>query len=75
MTKRDHPCAKDCPDRSAECRLTCTAWKEYVEKRNIDYDEEHKMRLAEAVAYSVSMLRAERVRKYAKRWRKHNGKS
>ena len=23
------PCGKKCPDRAAECKLTCEKWKEY----------------------------------------------
>ena len=38
MVKRDHPCAQDCPNRTGICRLTCTAWKEYVKKRNAAYE-------------------------------------
>lgn len=31
------PCAKDCPNRSMECRLTCEAYKEYRTAKDADY--------------------------------------
>lgn len=34
---RNHPCRKDCPDRSAECRLKCPAWLAYVRERDEQY--------------------------------------
>lgn len=32
-----HPCSKDCQFRSAECRLNCPEWLEYVKQRNAEY--------------------------------------
>lgn len=32
-----HPCAKDCPNRSMECRLTCEAYKDYRAAKEADY--------------------------------------
>ena len=34
------PCGKECPDRSAECKLTCEKWKEY----ETAYFEERKVK-------------------------------
>lgn len=30
-------CPKECPKRSAECRLTCKSWKEHREKALKEY--------------------------------------
>lgn len=32
-------CQRDCPDRSAECRLTCERYKAYRAKKEADYAE------------------------------------
>jgi hypothetical protein len=41
MPVRDCPCVKDCPNRSAECRLTCLAWQEYEKRRAATYAMPH----------------------------------
>ena len=33
MMLRDHPCQKDCPDRSGTCKKTCEKLKAYTEKK------------------------------------------
>ena len=35
-------CPKDCPERSAECRLTCERWAAHREERLKVYDERAK---------------------------------
>ena len=37
MVRREHPCKQDCPNRSAECRLTCPDWEKYTAERDADY--------------------------------------
>ena len=37
MSAIKQPCAKDCPNRSMECRLTCEAYKEYRAAKLEDY--------------------------------------
>lgn len=32
-----HPCVKDCPNRSMECRLTCEAYAAYRAKKDEEY--------------------------------------
>lgn len=39
-----HPCSKDCPFRSAECRLNCPEWLEYVKQRNDEYKTRQRER-------------------------------
>ena len=31
------PCGKACPDRTAECKLTCDRWKAYEEAKRAEY--------------------------------------
>lgn len=31
------PCGKACPDRTAECKLTCDKWKVYEEAKRAEY--------------------------------------
>ena len=42
MMIRDHPCQKDCPDRSATCKKTCEKLKEYTEKKKKAEEEKNK---------------------------------
>lgn len=37
------PCAKDCPNRSMECRLTCQPYKEYRAAKEADYARRAKI--------------------------------
>lgn len=39
-----HPCSKDCEFRSAECRLNCPEWLEYVKQRNMEYQTRQQER-------------------------------
>lgn len=34
-----HPCRKDCPKRTAECKRVCERWKEYAAKKQEEYKE------------------------------------
>lgn len=41
--KRDKDvCPKDCPERSAECRLSCDRYKEYSEGKMAEYAKRAK---------------------------------
>lgn len=44
-TMKKCPCEANCPNRSAECRLTCEAWKEYEAERNKVYQAAHPKRI------------------------------
>lgn len=46
------PCARDCPDRSADCAVTCEKWKKYVVERNAEYKERQKQRELDEVAFA-----------------------
>lgn len=37
MTGVKPPCGKACPDRTAECKLTCDKWKVYEEAKRAEY--------------------------------------
>ena len=37
--KIKQPCAKDCRNRSMECRLNCEDWKEYRAAKEADYEK------------------------------------
>nr|DAP48210.1 MAG TPA: hypothetical protein [Caudoviricetes sp.] len=52
------PCAKDCPDRSAECRLTCPKWAEYTAERAKDYEQ----RLAKWQAAGAGYARETKIK-------------
>ena len=38
VVKMNQPCKKDCPDRSATCRLSCEKWIQYESERTKEYD-------------------------------------
>lgn len=44
MRKGPNVCPRECPRRSAECRLTCPEWKEFEAQKQAEY-------AARAVAY------------------------
>ena len=44
MRKGPNVCPRDCPNRSAECRLTCHEWKTFEAQKQAEYE-------ARAVAY------------------------
>lgn len=35
---KDHPCRRDCPRRTAECKLTCEKFIEYEKKHMEEYE-------------------------------------
>lgn len=37
-----NPCVKDCPERSAECKLICQRWKGYEKEKFKQYEENEK---------------------------------
>lgn len=37
-----HPCQKDCPERSATCRLSCPKFKTHFAKQQARYAEKQK---------------------------------
>lgn len=39
---KDNPCKRDCPERSAECRITCERFAEYHEKQKAAKAERDK---------------------------------
>jgi hypothetical protein len=41
------PC-RGCPDREAECQVSCQRWQAYVEIRNASYDARRTMAIAGA---------------------------
>jgi iron only hydrogenase large subunit-like protein len=38
----DKKAYKSCEHRTADCRLTCEAWKKYKEEKELEYEERHK---------------------------------
>lgn len=43
MTKRRNPCY-NCDEREVTCRCECTAWLEYVKKRDAEYTRAERRR-------------------------------
>lgn len=66
MVSREHPCKPDCPARSATCRTTCQAWREYEQKRNADYAKRDPE--ADYTQYCIGIM--ERARRKAERHRR-----
>lgn len=62
-----NPCVKDCPDRKAGCAITCKAWAEYREKRDLLYQKRLK-------AKEVEGLTKEALRKQKEALRRQNNK-
>lgn len=66
MVARNNPC-KDCESRTALCRLDCTAWLEYVKKRDAEYVKSNK--LMSISSYTID--RIYRLRKMAEKHKRH----
>ena len=49
---REHPCKKDCPDRTAGCGATCDEWQKYVKNRNAEYEQRLKERESEDIYWA-----------------------
>lgn len=59
-----HPCGRDCPKRTAECRKTCEAWAAYEAWKFADYKRRKK--LGEESS-AVNTLEVKRYRRGARR--------
>lgn len=60
------PCAKDCPDRSAECRLTCTKWAEYTAEREKVYQK----RLAKLMGKEDNYAKSKKIQRLMRKKRR-----
>lgn len=43
---KNHPCQRDCPERTADCRLTCKRYKEHFAEQQAEYAAKTKARNA-----------------------------
>ena len=59
--KVKQPCAKDCPNRSAECHAHCEVWKEYEIKRNQGYIDAGKEKAFNQQLNDIDNRRSARV--------------
>ena len=57
MVKRNHPCALDCPNRSATCHSECAAWQEYEAQKFLDYKRIEHLGSAEDADYLRRLAR------------------
>ena len=48
---REHPCKKDCPDRTPGCGATCEEWQKYVKERNAEYEQRAKQQELEEMFF------------------------
>lgn len=64
MTKRRNPCY-NCESRTALCRLDCSAWLEYVKKRDAEYVKTERRAEIDYVGHVID--RMERCRKRIRR--------
>jgi hypothetical protein len=58
------PCGKQCPNRSAECKLTCKDWKEYEVIHRAEIEEREKLYKQE---YEITSYKRERIEKTKRR--------
>ena len=66
MVIRKNPC-HNCEEREPLCRLDCTAWAEYIKKRDAEYVKANK--LARISSYTID--RIYRLRKMAEKHKRH----
>ena len=48
-----HPCSKDCPERTAECKKTCEKWKPYEAQKREDY--KHRAQMSDTIGALIQM--------------------
>lgn len=71
MIRRDNPCHY-CTERATYCRLKCSKWMRYVERRNAEYENPHRKAESDFIGETVD--RIERCRKRInKKNRRYNG--
>lgn len=50
-----HPCSKECPERTVECKRTCEAWKQYEAEKMEDY--KHRAEVSDTIGAVIQMER------------------
>lgn len=58
MKKPKHPCKKDCPERTGECKITCKRWQKYEQEKQAYLNEQnvewqHRLDIEEHVSDAV----------------------
>ena len=48
-----NPCAKDCPDRKAECHGSCPKWQEYEDYKRQEYARRYLLQQSRVPTDSV----------------------
>ena len=65
MRRTPNPCwndGRDCPDRSAECRISCEKWKEDREKHQEEKDAIFRQKQSRNDVEAFMCLQGERAR-------------
>ena len=61
MMFTNHPCVKDCPDRTATCKKTCERLKKYTELKAKERKEKDKQFVVDC--YQIDVLNKHKRRK------------
>ena len=65
MAKTAHPCAADCPERSAECKTSCARYREYWDAQRLGYKDKFEKQ-EKAAALDAVQWRGYRKRRITK---------
>lgn len=68
MRPTPNPCwndGQDCPNRTAECRITCEAWKRYREKHQEEKDAIFRQKQTRNDIEAFMSLQGVRTRMYS----------
>lgn len=65
-----NPCVKNCPERSATCRLTCERGRAYFAERRKIYEERQKIKLARGEIDDYQKREVDKSRKAQPSWRR-----
>lgn len=55
-----HPCKKDCPLRTAECKRDCQDWARYAEEKKAEYAERVLQSMIDDTLYNMDRKRTKR---------------
>lgn len=53
MAKTPHPCAADCPERSAECKTRCARYRAYWDAQRLGYKDKFEKQEKDAALDAV----------------------
>lgn len=58
--RTEHPCRKDCPKRTAECKRDCPDWAKYAAAKKTEYEARVVQSMIDDAMYNAERKRTKR---------------